>query len=681
MSTDFFVNPTEQLEAMPVTLQDEMVQIRPRPIEHVQLAKEAARTNFINRLHKEYKYSLEYAKAIGRIVVDPTAARHALEHLQRRRIPSGTVYVLNVDVFTPGVSVNPVNPRETERRAYQIEKGSDDRSPLKLSSSAGPEPMLLIRGKTPAHIMQVARDAGADLRNNSNTALKDPIWMEGIREPLLLFVAQVDHEDGSPSATFVLAADGSSRTAHSHEFTSTDEADAIYRWPQADPRQWSGHLGSIIAVQDRTLDSVSEHQLAAHRALVAPASIVIKVDAARPNEPIDAVRAYRSMIGAIHVSRPKDWGVGAENDEIATAILDALEADGKLNPDLAAYLSGTLPANILESKGFSPHTDVRGLHIMKELNRRSVRPEVSRVFCSIRQQKALRQNDRSDIVAELMLRAVRDRISQIASPTEVNGIRSMLQRTVRLPEWRASEFKVTKRSPETLRDEAIEALKTNPENLSTAALELGLLGVYWLVVLTGIKRETTQSPNKVSGAELAKWLMSRKQGIYQLYQAVIDGRTGRKNVRYVDPDGNFVLAANEAEQMVSDTLIREKYNETQGVSESGGLATPISQSTPRQILQNQLSDLNRKLYDLKVRVAEIEKVNQDGKKLVDAEGIPYGAAEEAGRVLDELRLQLLTWGRINKRQADAASAEVTEDGVKLFDDEDENPYELDGVEA
>lgn len=684
MSEKSIATQVDQLESTPVTTEMVVIQVtdvRPRPIERVQLPKEAARTNFIHKLQKDFGYSLEAAKAVSRLLVDPAEGRRALDYLQRRRIPGGTVYLLNVDVFVPGVAVNPVNPREAERRVYQIETGGDRRPPLKLMSGTGPEPMLVIYGQTPQHIMEVARNAGADLRGNSNSALKDPIWMEGIREPLTLFVAEAVHEDGSPSSTFVVAADGSSRTAHSHHFTGTDEADPIYRWPQVEARQWNGHLGSVIAVQDRTLDSVSADQLAAHRSLVAPASIVIKVDASRQDEPIDAMRAYRSMIGAIHVSRPKDWGVGAENDEIATAILDVLEAEEKITPDMAAYLAGTIPADMLESMGFSPHLDVRGLHVMREMYRRDVRPEFSRVFCSIRQQKALRQNDRSDIVAELQLRGYRERISQSFSPADANGIRSMMQRTLRLPEWRAPEFTVTERSPEILRDEAIDALETNPGELSPAALELGMLGAISLVVTGTIKRETTQSPNKVSGAELLRWLMTHEQGIHQLYQAVIDGRAGRKDIRYVNSAGAFVEAATEGEQILTDETVRTKFNEGQAGAQGGGPEFPKAAATPRQVLEHQLRDLHGRLYDFRVRVTELEQIMQDGKKLVDIEGIPHGTAQEAGQVLDDLRLQLLSWGRINKRLSEAAAIKVTDDGVKLFDDEEETPYEVDGVKT
>lgn len=642
----------------------------PRPLEAVKLPDAKARDNLRRKMLGQ-GLPEEVAREVARIVVDPTDARHGLDHLVRRRFPGGTAYLLMAEVFTPAISVNPVNPRETERRYYPVESGATTAPPLRLTAPADGTAILTINGESPDHIAHVLRQSAGDLRSIGNPELQDPIWLEGVREPLLLFVAQVNHQNGAPTETFTLAADGSSRAAWCQAFTGTDPVDAVYRWPKADMRSWNGHLGRILAVQTRSADEVTEDEKAAHRALVAPAAIVVRIEPVLGGMSVTALQSYRSMIGAIHVARPKLWGEGAENDEIATAALEALVDDAVITADERDYMAGMIPADDLARRGFSVFPDERAAFIMSVMNAaRSVR-SISRAYCGIRQQKRLGRTDRPNLAAELMLRAYRGHLGGPEASRKASlGPRSALQRALQLPAWRNGSFLVSRRPVEALRDAALQNLSENPGSLSKPALELGLMGGYWLILTRSLRRSTSKNDVVTEPDGILDRMMRTPRGIHQLYQAIEDGRRGTGEVRRVKADtaGSIDYLPTNKPVIVNDAWLRDEFvskvSPTTGAASNSDLAAPVM--IPRERLADLLRELRRDVYAVERHIGEMSGLRENGRSLVDAQGINPTEAEDLQTKLQQASMELYRWSRV--RQQLLLDALPADDGEDLVTD-------------
>lgn len=643
----------------------------PRPIERIELAKSAARNNFKRKLITQVGLSEPVAAEIARIVVHPDQARLQLDYVQRRRFPGGTATLLVTDVFTPAVSVSPVNPRETERRIFPLEfrSGTDLKPPLRLGPRRD-EPVLVVTGEDPDHVAWTIQQSANDLKNNSNKKLREPIWLDGVREPLLIFPAEFRHEDGSPPVLCAMAADGSSRTAWCHEFAGFDSVDVVYKWAIADARAWRGKLGEILAVQELPAGQASDDELAAHRCLIAPAEIVLRIEAVRGGDPVDSVEAYRSMVGAIHVSAPEPWGRGAENDEIGNAVLDQLVEDGHVDEIERDYLAGFVPPDDAESLGFTRHPDVRAARLMEVINADHTRSSVSKAYCSIRQQRRLRRNDRPDIAAELALRACR---LEIAS--QMKGRRSALERAFRLSEWRGGSLSVSGRNPEELRDAALDALATDPDVLSGAALELGLYGAYWLTTAGALRRETSRSKSKLGVDRVLELMMRSRRGVHQLYQVVVEGRRGERRFSVVNEDGSVFRTEAGDGRAVTDDFLRETFNleadDGPNGDEGDGDGSDAAVAAPRERLRRLILQLSRDVDRVEERIRELRFITMNGEALVEVEGIPHGTATRLTRALREIENELSYWARVNRRhrRVNADAADVLDDHDMFADDE------------
>lgn len=627
----------------------------PRPIERLDLPKAAARANFQRKLETQFGLEPEVAEGIARIVVNPDRARHQLDYVQRRRLVGGTATVLTTEVFSLGVSVSPVNPRETPNRIYPLEYGDrqDIKPPLKLSSRPDGQPVLRITGRDSGHTRWTIQQAAADLKNNSNRDLREPIWNDGVREPLLLFVAEFVYLDGSPSIICPMAGDGSSRSAWCHEFLGIESADVVDKWADADARAWRGKIGEILAVQDLPAGEADDDALAAHRCLVAPAHIVLKVEPLRGSDDLDVVGAYRSMVGAIHVAAPEPWGRNAENDETANAVIDQLAEEELIDEQTQDYLAGLMTPAQAEEEGFDPRPDVRAAVLMKLLNDDTVRAAVSKAVCRVKQQSRLGRNDRPSIAAELAFRACRSAVAE-----DLAGRRSTLDRGFLLSEWRGPRLMTSDAELDELRDRALEALEEDPDSLSEAALELGIYGLYWLATTGSLKRETPRSASKLGVDKVMELMMSRSLGVHQLYQIVFEAREGGTRFSVVDEDGAiFKTEAGDGRQ-VDDRYLRETFNVRHDAEQDGPAPDDDDENgaedvAPRELLRQMVRRLVQDADGVGETVKAIRMIPDGDRRLVDVEGIPHGTANRIAAALSAASDEVKFWGRQNQQRTAA----------------------------
>jgi hypothetical protein len=260
-------------------MDDSILELSPRPLAPVTLAKEAARTNLVERLVSAGK-PRNMAEAIARIVVDPAEARWQIEHPLIKRFPRGSAEFLEVDVFTPGVLINPANPRQTEQRVYPIAMREDEPDILLLEVQpvGSGQAMLRLNVESPDHMAKVLIGSQMLLQSNNESAvLREEIMLDGVLEPITVVLGEIHHRDGTPPVLIPLAVDGSTRMTHSHTLIGLSEIDIAYRWSQAPSREWRGMLNQHLRVRELSSSAVTEEQMIAHRVLTCRARILLRI--------------------------------------------------------------------------------------------------------------------------------------------------------------------------------------------------------------------------------------------------------------------------------------------------------------------------------------------------------------------------------------------------------------------
>lgn len=588
-----------------------------RPLDRIELPKESARDHLSARLASAYGIDERYADAIARIVVDPTAVRLQIDRPVLKRFQGGTAKFLLADIFTPGVSSSPINPREAEGRVYPVaaRMGEPATPLLSVAPVDDRQPAIVLTGDSRAHV-EIALSQSA-LRLREKTDLRDAIQQSGVLEPITIVLAEIRHRDGTPSAAVPISIDGSTRTIHCHDLAEIDPSDVIYKWPQESSRAWRGMLNRILSIQDLPEQDVAETQRAAHRAMTSPARILVGIDPIRGGASVDVVTAIRAIVGSIHVDPPSRWPDGAVNDEIADAILDQLVRDSRIAPDIRAYLAGLIAVQDLSAQGFSEYPDVRAAHIAYALYREQNATSISTGFRNVVSKPKLGRNDKVLIVTELIMRAFRNNLR----PKQIDAVRSILERTVGLSEWRdTSQWRVTDRSPDELLAGALAEHGSSDGIIGPSTLELGFLGTYWLIAKQALTREDRGTSDTRAGESVVRAMLGSEHGLRQLHRAIIDGRAdkqGKRQIQAVDGQGIPVLTAVGEPMMVKSNWLRGEF------SASGEAAISlVGTLKPEQPVDQQLNQWLQVVRRLTDQLAEqVDRMN------------PYAMSEGVSRPL------------------------------------------------
>ncbi|MFN8463929.1 MAG: hypothetical protein U0X20_00200 [Caldilineaceae bacterium] len=603
----------------------------PRPLERVVLAKESAYEHLSEQLVKAAGFEHEHATTLARCFVDPTAARNMLQRPLLKRFPGGTARIIETLIYTPAISASPINPRESEQRVYPVATplGEQVIAPLKVEPVPGPAPVIRLIADNRAHVEDILNQSQMYL--GQEVGLRDELRLDGVLEPLTIVLAEVVHRDGTGPVTIPIAVDGSTRATHCHDLAGLSPIEVMYKWSQADNRAWRGMLNQRLSVQDSSLEDATEGELAAHRVMIAPARIIIGIEPVRDSEPADVVAACRAIVGQIHVGHPKEWPQGAQNDEIAEAVLDRLVRDGKIGPQKRDYLAGSIRRNEIAQLGFSEHADVRAAHIAHVLYDSRNEGSVSSGFRSLVAKQKLSGKDKPAIVAELILRGYRTSIK----PNDVGNVRLTLQRTINLPEWRnTGGWQVRRHSPDDLLQEALLELRSNPGALGPACLELGMLGTYWLVSKRALKSDSRDSDDRRAGASVVDTMMRCERGIRQLHRAIVDGRSdiqGDGPIYAVGHDSSLVALAGGGYAVVNDSWLRKTFgNVDPDPGEDNG--------------ESDVTKLNRGIQRLRYQVDEMINTVSGIAPIAQREGVAKLIADEISAKLRKIDEAVVLWG-------------------------------------
>lgn len=627
----------------------------PRPLEDVDLPGEPARRRLQEKLIEQFGFDPDSALALSRAAVDPAAFRRSLDAPLRQPVPGGWLTYVIADLLTPGVSVNPVNPRETERRVFPAaaKPGQTVMRPLTLSDDPERHPRVQLNGDSPQHVVDVIEQSANWLREN-NPTLGEEIATDRVLEPVVVAMAQIRHRDGSEPIHIPIAVDGSTRTAHCHALVDVSSPDVAYRWSRAPYRDWKGMLASRVAVQDRAEEDVTTVEAAAHRALVYQGKVLLRVELVRGGAPVSMVGAIRALVAGIHVSPPKSWPQGSQIDEVADAVLDRLVQDNRITSSLRDYLAGMVEPSLLQGTE-RHHPDTRAAYVAAVIFDAANARSISVAYRFLRDKRRLGRQDKPDLVAELMLRSFRTD----HRATTLKALRSALQRTVNLPELRSASWSPKDRSLDDLLAASLAELARDGERLGSDRLELFVRAAYWMVNHRVLARDTRETQDELGDQRnpsmVLRAMLLSEHGIRQLHRAIADGRahpvpvsgSDAAPIREVDPEGTPLVRSGGGHKPLTDFRVREMFPPADrprrdGDRQGGGPVTP-SIEAPRIRLTRLLRNARLAAENLHQLVSDMEGVTENGVPVVRIEGVPPGSAREITTRLQEAMRKLDVW--------------------------------------
>lgn len=622
------------------------------------LPRPAAVANLVEQLERR-GLSSDASKAIAAGVADPDDARRRLGEPARLRVQGGTLLVIETAVWTPAVSIFPVNPREAGQRRYPIGGGAEDVLFTSLRPARNRYTELAITADSPDHLAERIRNAEEWL--GVHNPLSEDIAGEGILQPLMIAALSVAHLDGADSITLLSAVDGSSRSTGAHMLLRLDGADLAYNRPPGS-RALRQTIGRVLRLGgEQSWDSLIDDDQAALRALVAPARIIVGYE----RDTVGGVSfdtAVRNLIGLTHIRPPRAYGSAVENEAKADAVLDYL---AYVVNDGAPYLStvehewfvGSLTPEQALVRGLSDDLDVRACDIARALlygkNRTARR--VNNGIRALTAQRAPDRNDRVDIAVELILRPLAT-MHAGDRRYSIQARRAALQRAFRLPEIfdqtpdpifegrGDSEWTL-----EQVRDTALSDIREEASDiqLSDAQLELAIKAAYYMVTSEpmALRREgygaddRKNEQNRVRTEErslpvILRAMLSRRQGVHQAYAIIFAGRRDEP-LHEVDQDGATVLDDNDGPIVLDDPRVRAMYS-----------SAPVSKATVGGAgARRRWNELTAAFdtFDAAVRRMGAVKTSTRGRHYVDENGWNAAAIEPLRKRLDRLDRDLGTW--------------------------------------
>lgn len=510
--------------------------------------KAAAANKLADALVAQFGHSEGAARAIARSVTQPQEARKRAQMPVEERVPGGTVLTISSWVWSPAVSTFPGNMREAVQRKYAfalVEEGNQDYTPLPpVHSDGGVGTELVLAGRTREAVVASLNNSATFLKNHNN--YDESVRAHGVLRELLVVPVRFDHEDGSRAQWTLAAADGSSRAATTHRVLGITPADVVYGYNE-DDHAYRTLLGRVAGAAAAPLEELSEQQRQELRALIIPAKIVVGF---RPDSGSrkTLAEAIRFIVGITHVEPPQKWDTASRLDAQAEAVLEDLFHRDRITEEEAGYYAGLMSPLEAEQYGYSRYADARAAAIVSTLLNPKHRRVCSAAIRRVTARARIYLRDIVPLAAELSLRGWPGRADP--SATRVDGIRSALQRLLLSSDIARCEWSLTGRSSEALLVAALSEIDDGVTG-GPAAVELGVLGGWHLVVSGFMQRELKESPSKAALNKVLETLIRSQYGLRFLADAMARGRRGERP-RAINEDGLPVDLRHYAESVGLD---------------------------------------------------------------------------------------------------------------------------------
>lgn len=611
------------------------------------------------RLEREFQHSPEAAAAIAEAVEDPRAAREQLPRLARIPVRGGTLYSLDVRANALRLVVDPINPRTVGATDYPASATRSPRAkywaPRDLTADPERPSELRLNGGTREDVMDALDDARAVLRDHN--PLSDSIAANGVFFPVIAMPWQIVTEDGPPVAALVTR-DGSSRLNGAQENLGIAPFDPLYG-PVSDPRRSRGIVKEISELVQRSQEEISDEQAAKAHSLMIPARIIVAYEP-DPGSDADLLDVVDELVALIHLDRPTPWSPPSEANKRSDIVLAELVEEGQLTRRQAEYFAGMVDRTDASDHGLHERADERAAEILKYFTSGTQSPigkAISRGIRGLTRAGRVSKEDKAKIFTPLILRG-----HHFDSANARKSAESTLPRAYMMSAFWDHEWRVTGRSATELRDAALQEVERGHPGRS--AIELAVLGSYWLGVHGGLGREsfgqgTAGERDHRSPSAVLNSVMSTPHGINVLYQAVVDGRAGQ-TPRRVDADGAVTPDGTGQVAAVSNAWLRETFPAV------AAKPTPPPRSgdrtTATEHLRQAVRNIRGRASELAQQVEGLRDiVGEGGVPLVDEIGIPQ---RDVMAITDELNTQIASplyrWGGIH--QARQSVAQPPHDG-------------------
>lgn len=610
-----------------------------------------------------------FASALSHSVVDPAALRVALNNPTRINVAGGTIEVIDVDLYTPGLVPLPTNNRTMDMRVYPAGGVPGHLGPLSgPRAEPGTATGLWIEAQSIQHVLDEAKQAQdyVLLKN----PLKDSVAARGIVMPVTVVYFELRHRDGQPAMPLLGTADGSSRITGAHAVLNlVDPRTTHYDLP-ANRDSYRRFVDDISSKDISSLGVTAARRLRWQRnALITPARIFLRFTPQPGAAAYDFGRAVAAYVGMLHVDPPRPWTPTGKLEAMAEALLEVLRSARVLDDTLHDYLAGLLTPEAAEASGLPTQRDAQAARVLATLVNPELRELVDRGIMDVTAKKSVTAPRRLDVIAELGLRPTRSAAAALRPGDPVReratNMRAAYLRATHMPAYANRRWQVTGRDPDELLEGALaelerpEAEQGNPD-VWRNRLELSALAQYHLTAYEALKRDPIGSRGSETRGpqEILALMLQDERGLRILRQAVVDGRANRAP-RLVDTEGQIIRGEAGDDGKVRpdpdgpEVSLTDQWLRYDGFPSGGRPIRPASMPPDSPLMK--ASRLQHDIVHLIEQVAkhldELDRLESPaGGMLLDQIGWPGSDTKNAVEMLIEAQSKLGYWGKVAARQ-------------------------------
>jgi hypothetical protein len=647
--------------------------VLPRPVDQLPAPALAAATRKLaDRLTDAFDMGDEAAQAFAQAVVDPSAARRAVDNPERLPVPGGVILAIRAEVWARCIIPDPRNPRIGPARRHPASNlvGSDESTrfrPLSEPTTAsGDRPELVQSVQNQEHLAWASKQARDYVIEKNDW--RDSIRNQGVMTEVWLAATTFAHEDGTPSVTVPVTAEGSSRMTCVHDLLEIRSADVPYARDERKLRSHIRKLNDEVAAAGSP-DEVDPDIAVKVRCEKVPALLLVGFESHR-SAGDDFGVAVKSLVALRHVDFPTPWGEATENEALADAVIDELERCDLITSGKAQWLSGALTSEEAEAAGFNRDPAIRAASIARLFTEHDPKTHaaIRRAITSQSTRKRITIKLLLDVATSLILRSLAEEDARRRERTR-KYLKDALSGEL------AKDWEATFRSPEELGAAAYNEVAA--QSPGPATRELAARSAYPLVVAGALTADrgsrNSDQPDRRHPGEVIDRMRATVHGVYQLRQALVDF-AGSRRIRLVDESGAIVRNDAGREVAATDVALRSAFPRA-----GEGPAHNPAPTTPAEVLGNTLNALGTAIQAVEDAVKKVEAVrSDDGTPAIESLGADKGDCDIwRGILLDALE-KLPLWKQ-RGLQRHGPSLDVQDD----LDDEnhDDLDDEIDEAES
>lgn len=631
--------------------------VLPRPVELLpDYAHAKARQTCADKIVEACGLTREAATTISNSVVDPTEVRKLIgdpadPRFEERPVPGGTILGIRTKVWARRVMPDPRNPRllPSRRHPFAVEPGTDSED-----SKFRPVPEPRAKAGVGSEVAELSVDI--ESRHHLTWALqqaatyvfakndwRDSIALQGIMEDVWLVATTYQHADGSDPVTVLASAEGSSRVTASHSLLSIRSADVPYEQNDSKLR---AHYRKLNEALERGLTPDDQVAL---RCEQIPALIFVGFRK-HPQGITEFPTAVKSLVALRHVDHPEPWGEGPENESLADEVLDELYRRSLISSTERDYFAGSCTKAEARAAHLSDDPVIRAasiVHLFTSDDER-IRDAIRTAVTSQSTRKRMTPKLWNALATALILRATDN-----DDPAKTDQIRRYMRhafgKSVHSEVWDSTNRDTERLVKEALKEVQFSTVDETDSDPGPASLELAVRAAYPLVVTGKLNADRgsrgNSQPDRRTPGEVLDAMRRNTEGVLQLRQALYDFAEDRP-IRAVDEKGLVKkLPDDSEEQLVNDVYLRSEF------PPAGKARAPRPGDSPMDYYHNCLNAISENIEQLQASFIAISEVaGDDGRALVDIQGVQPRLCSEWREILRKIDDELVGWRNTFKRK-------------------------------